>query len=60
MNTNQSQDIINNLHPTKSYISHGGVCTKLDSASNNAEWNQQITTVKEEFMTPSLNIITDC
>ena len=49
-----------NLHPTKSYISHGGVSTILDGASNNAEWNQQIMTVKEEFMTPSLNNITDC
>ena len=47
-------------HHAKSYISHGGVCNDLSSASNNAEWNQQIMTVKEEFMTPSLNNITDC
>ena len=36
-----------NMNPTKSYISHGGVCTEVDSASNNAEWTQQIMTVKE-------------
>ena len=49
-----------NMNPTKSYISHGGVCTEVDSASNNAEWMQQIVTVKEEFNTLCLNNITDC
>ena len=47
------------MNPTKSYISHGGVCTEVDSASNNAEWNQQRMTAKEEFITPSLSNITD-
>ena len=44
----------------KNNIGHGGVCTILDGASNNAEWNQQIMTVKEEFNTLCLNNITDC
>ena len=55
----QITNVINNLHPAKSYNSHGGVCTAVDSASNNVEWNQQIMTVKEEFNTHSLSNTTD-